>query len=86
MAVTAKGTGAIALSLAMLPAVVSGRVLRLHVFHIAALLFVIWTGIVVLILAAGIWLPHKFPTWPQLWYPTGWTRTGFSSLPARVSP
>ena len=61
-----KVTGAVAVSLALLAAVMSGRFRRWHPFHVAALLFVLWAGLVLLIQLTGSRLPAKFWTWPQL--------------------
>jgi O-antigen ligase len=59
-------TGALALGLALLGVVMSGRLRRWHLFHVAALLFVIWTACLLLFVGSGPKLPNKFWTWPQL--------------------
>jgi O-antigen ligase len=58
-------TGMIALGLALLAALFSGRFRRWHVFHVAALLFVIWAGSSVLLFDLGQ-VPRKFWTYVQL--------------------
>jgi O-antigen ligase len=58
-------TGMLALGLAMLAAVVNGRVRRWHLLHVAALLFVIWSGSAVLIFELKE-IPTKFWTYVQL--------------------
>ena len=58
-------TGALALGLTLLAIVISGRVRRWHLFHVAGLLFVIWAGV-------GVWalgmpnVPQKLYTFGQL--------------------
>jgi O-antigen ligase len=58
-------TGMIALGLALLAAVITGRVRRWNQFHIAALLFVVWSGCSVLIFEMED-VPKKFWTYVQL--------------------
>ena len=58
-------TGAVALGLALLVAIVSGRFRRWQAFHIAALLFVIWAGLSVVIFGMPQ-VPKKFWTYIQL--------------------
>jgi O-antigen ligase len=53
-------TGALAFGLTLVVIVTSGRVRRWRVFHTAALLFVIWTGI-------GVWM-LQMPTIPQKYW------------------
>jgi O-antigen ligase len=63
--IVSRATGAMALGLTMFAIVISGRVRRWTIFHTAAMLFVVWTGI-------GIWLlgmpaiPQKYYTFVQL--------------------
>ncbi|HET6778371.1 MAG TPA: O-antigen ligase family protein, partial [Gemmatimonadales bacterium] len=57
--------GALALGLALLVVVISGRLRRWRAFHVMALLFVIWAGIGVLILHLDE-VPKKFYTFVQL--------------------
>lgn len=71
--VTIPGVGAIsrlmgmlALGLALLACVMTGRIRRWHPFHVFALLFVAWTGIMLLVLLVGTRLPNKFYTFVQL--------------------
>ncbi|MBA3316947.1 MAG: O-antigen ligase family protein [Gemmatimonadales bacterium] len=65
MSVMPKVTGALALGLAVMTAVLSGRFRRVHPFQLMALLFVLWAGVVLLIVG-GAKLPNKYWTWPQL--------------------
>src|SRR4051794_23124399 len=58
-------TGMLALGLALLAAVMSGRFRRWHLFHVAALLFVIWAGSSVLLFGLET-IPKKFWTYVQL--------------------
>ena len=58
-------TGIIALALALLVAVISGRIRRWHLFHVAALLFVIWAGAGVLLFSMET-IPKKLWTYMQL--------------------
>jgi O-antigen ligase len=58
-------TGGLALGIAILSALVSGRVRRWRLFHVAALLFVVWCGSGVLIHGMGQ-VPRKFLTFVQL--------------------
>lgn len=58
-------TGALALALALLAVVMSGRFRPWHLFHVAALLFWIWSGVVLLAFHTGD-LPSKFWTFAQL--------------------
>ncbi len=60
-----KLTGMLALGLSLFAVVISGRMRRPHAFHMAALLFVIWTGTSVLILHLPI-IPKKLWTFVQL--------------------
>lgn len=65
LSIVSRVTGAVAVGLAMLAIVIHGRVRRWRVFHVAALLFVIWA-------ALGSWLfndggiPRKLYTFVQL--------------------
>ncbi len=58
-------TGMVALGLALLAIAVTGRFRRWHLFHVVALVFVIWAGINVLVLGLGL-VPKKFWTFVQL--------------------
>jgi hypothetical protein len=60
-----KITGALAAALALLAVVTSGRMRRWHLFHGAAVLFVVWVGIGLLDLQAQA-IPKKFWTYVQL--------------------
>jgi O-antigen ligase len=64
-AVVSRVTGMIALTLALLAVVVSGRVRRWHPVHVAGLLFVLWSGCV-LLLTHSLGIPKKFYTFVQL--------------------
>lgn len=66
IAIIPRVTGALALGLALLAVVVSGRFRRWHPFHLAALLFWIWAGLNLLIYHSGERLPAKFWTYAQL--------------------
>ena len=63
--IVTRATGALALGLTLLAIVISGRFRRWRVFHIAALVFVIWAGF-------GVWMlgmpgiPQKYYTFVQL--------------------
>jgi hypothetical protein len=58
-------TGAVALGLTLLIVVISARLRRWRGFHMAALLFVVWAGVGVMILHMQT-VPHKFYTFVQL--------------------
>lgn len=65
LSIVTRATGGLALALTALAVVVTGRFRRWRVFHVAALLFVVWTGIGVWVLQA--WeIPAKFYTFAQL--------------------
>lgn len=61
-------TGMVALGLALLAATISGRIRRLHGFHVSALLFVMWAGLsqLVFFFRSGYRLPSKYWTFIQL--------------------
>jgi O-antigen ligase len=63
--VISKLTGMLALGVSLFAVVVSGRIRRPQAFHMAALLFLIWTGTCVMILHLPI-IPKKFWTFVQL--------------------
>lgn len=65
MAVITRLTGAVALGMALLAVIISGRFRRWHPFHVLALLFVVSAGIGVLSLGLQI-IPKKFWTYVQL--------------------
>jgi O-antigen ligase len=58
--------GMVAASLAVLAALVSGKLRRWHLFHFAALSFVIWAGGIMLMVYNPITMPKKFWTFVQL--------------------
>src|SRR3989442_5895917 len=66
LAVVSRGTGVLALALAMLAVVISGRTRRWHAFHTTALLFVIWAGCDLVIFYPGQRVPFKYWTFVQL--------------------
>jgi O-antigen ligase len=65
LSIVSRGTGAIAVGLTMLAIVIHGRVRRWRVFHVAALVFVIWAGVGAWFLNVG-GLPKKLYTFVQL--------------------
>jgi O-antigen ligase len=58
--------GAVAVGLTIVVNVISGRFRRWHVFHVAALLFVMWAAGVLLIVYNPVTMPNKFWTFVQL--------------------
>ena len=58
--------GAVAVGLTIVVNVISGRFRRWHVFHVAALLFVVWAAGVLLIFYNPAVMPKKFWTFVQL--------------------
>lgn len=58
--------GGLALGFALFAPVLTGRLRRWHLFHVAALVFVITSAGVLLFLHRGERLPHKFWTYVQL--------------------
>jgi O-antigen ligase len=58
--------GIISVTLALLAVVVSGRFRRWHSFHVAAVLFVAFTGIVLMLFNTVGKVPNKFGTYVQL--------------------
>jgi len=65
-ATISRATGALALGIALLAVATTGRFRRLHRFHIAALLFMLWAGLELLILFNRPELPNKFWKYVQL--------------------
>ena len=65
MAIVTRATGALAAGLALLAVFLSGRFRRWHPFHVAALVFVLSSGIAVMILGLPM-IPKKFWTFVQL--------------------
>jgi O-antigen ligase len=82
LSIASRGTGAIAVGLTMLAIVVHGRVRRWRIFHVAAMLFVIWAGL-------GAWffneggIPRKLYTFVQLFLVV-WMMWELGSTPKRV--
>lgn len=67
IAIVPRVTGGLALGIALFAVVISGRLRRWHVFHVAALLFWIWAGSTLLFFhSGGSRLPAKFWTFGQL--------------------
>jgi O-antigen ligase len=66
VAIIPRVTGALALSLALLAVVISGRFRRWHLFHVLALLFWLWAGATLFFIHSGARLPAKFWTYGQL--------------------
>ncbi|MFL5476144.1 MAG: O-antigen ligase family protein, partial [Gemmatimonadales bacterium] len=58
--------GAVAVGLTIVVNIISGRFRRWHVFHVAALLFVVWAAGVLLIVYNPAVMPKKFWTFVQL--------------------
>jgi O-antigen ligase len=59
-------TGVVALGAALLAVVISGRIRRWNLFHVAALLFVSWAGITLLFFSTARTIPLGFWTLVQL--------------------
>jgi O-antigen ligase len=82
ISIVSRVTGAIALGLTMLAIVIHGRVRRWRIFHVAALLFVIWAG-------CGAWffnvggIPKKLYTFAQLFFVL-WMMWELGSTPKRI--
>ncbi len=66
LSIVPRVTGGLALCLALLAIVMTGRVRRWHTLHIAALLFWLWAGAGLLFFHEGGRLPYKFWTYGQL--------------------
>ena len=66
VAIISRVTGGLAVGLALLALVVSGRFRRWHRFHIYALLFWLWAGACFLLYHSGDRLPAKYWTYGQL--------------------
>src|SRR5215210_3234331 len=65
ISIVTRATGALALGLTLFSVVISGQIRRWRAFHVIALLFVIWTGVGMLILEMQT-IPKKFYTFVQL--------------------
>jgi O-antigen ligase len=59
-------TGVLAFGAALLAVVISGRVRRWNLFHVAALLFVIWAGCALLFFPTRLTIPDRYWTFVQL--------------------
>jgi O-antigen ligase len=66
VSIIARATGATALGLTVLSVVMSGRLRRWHLFHVAAVLFWAWAGLELFLFHFGERLPYKFWTYGQL--------------------
>jgi O-antigen ligase len=66
VAIVTRVTGAIAVAAALGLMLVGGRVRRWHLFHLAALLFVLWAGFGLLVNQGLETIPKKFYTYLQL--------------------
>jgi O-antigen ligase len=66
LSIIARATGATALALTVVAVVLSGRMRRLHPFHVAGVLFVAWAGLELLLFHQGERVPYKFLTYAQL--------------------
>jgi O-antigen ligase len=66
VAIIPRVTGGLAVGLALLAVVISGRFRRWRAFHVAALLFWVWAGATLLVSQSGERLPAKFWTFGQL--------------------
>lgn len=58
--------GMVAIGLTVVATIISGRFRRWHPFHIAALLFVVWAGLILLVVYSPTVMPKKFWTFVQL--------------------
>ncbi len=66
VAVVARLTGAMALVLVLVTVAITGQFRRLHLFHIAMLLFLMWAGLDLFLFSNAPVLPVKFWTFVQL--------------------
>jgi O-antigen ligase len=82
ISIVSRVAGAIAMALTMLAIVIHGRIRRWRIFHVAALLFVIWAG-------CGAWffnvggIPKKLYTFVQLFFVL-WMMWELGSTPKRI--
>jgi O-antigen ligase len=58
--------GMLALGLALVAAVVSGRIRRFHALHVLAVLFFFWTAVGLMLFQVDVKVPTKFYTYGQL--------------------
>jgi hypothetical protein len=65
LSILSRVTGGLALALAIFAVVITGRLRRWHLMHVAAVLFVSWAGCV-LLLVNTVEVPDKFWTFVQL--------------------
>ena len=66
IAIVSRVTGGLAVGVALLTVVLSGRFRRWHAFHVWALLFWLWAGACFLVYHSGDRLPAKYWTYGQL--------------------
>jgi O-antigen ligase len=66
VAIISRVTGGAALGLVLITVAISGQFRRLHPFHIAALIFLIWIAINLFIFSHAPRVPHRFWTFIQL--------------------
>jgi hypothetical protein len=66
LAVVARATGALALGLTVLSVVIHGRFRRLHLTHVAAVLFLAWAALEFFLFHSGERVPYKVLTFGQL--------------------
>jgi O-antigen ligase len=65
--IVSKVAGTLALGLSLLAVLVTGRIRRLHLFHVAAVMFVLWVGIgLAFFYTKWLVIPNKFWTYVQL--------------------
>jgi O-antigen ligase len=66
VSIVSRATGMLALAVALLAVVITGKVRRWHAFHVAALLFVLCAGAELFFFHSGERLPGKYYTYVQL--------------------
>jgi O-antigen ligase len=66
VAILSRVTGALALGIAMIAVATTGRFRRLHAFHLAALLYIVWMAIELVVFFGSVKPPAKFWTYCQL--------------------
>jgi O-antigen ligase len=58
--------GMVAFSVALITAVISARIRRLHALHVLAVLFVLWAAVGLMLYQVDTYIPKKFLTYVQL--------------------
>lgn len=66
VAIFSRATGALALGIALIAVATTGRFRRLHGFHLAALLYIVWAALELWIFFGSVRPPNKFWTYVQL--------------------